>query len=212
MAQWCWHQGVIPRRKSTPSIVPSMKATCTTFISAFLQLNKSGCPFKFSSDKGSHWRATTINPLTPKSDQHLISPYNITPESCTKCIHEKLLPHVYLPLESELCLEALAKASSRGGNSPAIPLSQDSILSWNKMTCQQNLEFEDLHSAASQDITARAIHTVTAKCKHDYTESKISPGVFTALILKREVKSNGVRRFDDTKLHKKPAKYNMQQK
>ena len=25
-----------------------------------------------------------INPLTPKNDKHLISPYNITPESCSK--------------------------------------------------------------------------------------------------------------------------------
>ena len=25
-----------------------------------------------------------INPITPKSDQHLISPYNITPESLIK--------------------------------------------------------------------------------------------------------------------------------
>ena len=26
----------------------------------------------------------SLNPLTPKSDQHLISPYNITPESHIK--------------------------------------------------------------------------------------------------------------------------------
>ena len=33
-----------------------------------------------------------------------------------------------VPLESELCLEALARASSLGGNSPAIPLSLESKL------------------------------------------------------------------------------------
>ena len=35
---------------------------------------------------------------------------------------------IHLPLESELCLEALASASSLGGNSPAIPLSLESKL------------------------------------------------------------------------------------
>ena len=30
-----------------------------------------------------------INPLTPKSDQHLISPYNITPESRIKVTRKK---------------------------------------------------------------------------------------------------------------------------
>ena len=29
------------------------------------------------------------NPLTPKRDQHLISPHNINPESCTKVMRIK---------------------------------------------------------------------------------------------------------------------------
>ena len=32
---------------------------------------------------------THLNPLTPKSDQHLISPYNITPESNIKVMRIK---------------------------------------------------------------------------------------------------------------------------
>ena len=33
--------------------------------------------------------SSTINPLNPKSDQHLISPYNITPESHIKVMRIK---------------------------------------------------------------------------------------------------------------------------
>ena len=32
-----------------------------------------------------------FNPLNPKSDQHLISPYNITPESQMKVLRKKLM-------------------------------------------------------------------------------------------------------------------------
>ena len=37
-------------------------------------------------DQDAYWQA---NPLTPKSDQHLISPYNISPESHTKVMRIK---------------------------------------------------------------------------------------------------------------------------
>ena len=32
---------------------------------------------------------THLNPLTPKSDQHLISPYNITPESDIRVMRKR---------------------------------------------------------------------------------------------------------------------------
>ena len=39
--------------------------------------------------QGAYKMCTVINPLIPGSDQHLISPFNITPESNIKVIRMK---------------------------------------------------------------------------------------------------------------------------